>query len=120
MLAMALVQIGGGKVVGISTEGPIHFRAEIRGAVYPMHAMLGSPMDDGGWRFEVPDGLEDAFILGIVAIGPTRFRLVELDWDVVQASMPTGSNGEKVVDVNQALATGDFHWGEIQSFAKRL
>lgn len=116
-LALGLVGVGGGTVGRIAESGPIHFEARIKGALYPFHAVLAESVRDA-WRFTVPEAALEAFVLGIIPIGPSRFELVDLDGaDIREFGRHQGA--EFIVDMTPNLKTGDHKWRRIDSFDRR-
>ncbi len=118
-LAIGLVQAGGGHVSEIPESGPVHFRATIKGARYDFHAVLGAPAGEGRWRFIIPAAAQHAFVLGIIAVGPTQFRMVDLDWDTAQEIGSDASGGARQVEVDSSMRTGKHQWHEIEDFTVR-
>lgn len=118
-LAIGLVQAGGGHVSEIPESGPVHFRATIKGARYDFHAVLGEPAGEGRWQFVVPAAARPTFVLGIIAVGPTQFRMVDLDWETAQEIGSEESGGARRVEVDSSMRTGEHQWHEIEDFTVR-
>lgn len=117
-LGLGLVQLGGGQVVEVPPSGPVHFRAEIKGAQYAFHAIVGT-QQGRGWEFVVPPEAENTFVLGLVPLGPARFRLLDIDWDEAQ-NLGEPTDAGRRITVDGDMRTGDHAWREIITFARRL
>lgn len=116
-LTIGLVALGGAAVTEVPSGGAEHIRARIKGAEYAFHGAVGLQSKEG-WQFVVPHSARSLFVVGIMAIGPARFRLIELDWDAIDTfGEARGAESHVLVPAN--LTSGDHVWREIQTFAQR-
>ena len=114
-LAIAIVGTSEAELIEVPETGPVHLRARIKSAEYAMHGLLCQTNDGSTAIFEVPRGLENTLILGIVPIGLARYQVFDLDWDtVVELGVESGPVYRITVGGKGSP------WREITTFAKRL
>jgi hypothetical protein len=115
-LGTALAQLFGAKIVETPATGPVHFKAAVRGAVLSVHSVLADREGDG-WTVAVPKFAADTFILAVLPLSSTSFRLVELDWDEVEA-VGEDHGDAYGVRIDSKLRTGGAAWTEIHDFGR--
>lgn len=120
ILGIALARLSGARIVDYPGDGPVHFRVAVGGgAVLSVHSVIGEMQTGGGWKVSVPVEAEMTYVIGILPETPTRFTLVEIYWDDLDAAgQRVGDRIEVMID--KALHSGDVKWTEIKGFSGRL
>lgn len=89
-----------------------------RGRQYAFHVATAQP-EGNKWRFVIPTGATDTFILGAVAIGDFCIEVIEIDAEGLEAA-GARKGAYIALEVSKTYKSGDHQFKVIRSFRDPL
>lgn len=91
----------------------------IKGAMYAVHVVQGVEHSIDNWRFAVPTGAENAFVLGVVRADSTSVKLFEIDQEILEVEGKR-RGGFTELNVGADFSSGEHTLKQINGFRQRL